>query len=266
MAQYLRSQSLEDRVAELERQVEALARTNSISGTTLTNGNLVLRQGSSILVMSVQDPNRVVCRIGDLHNPDINGVPQMGMQLYRDTPANELTMALWQPNPSTGAGFAGQFWAVYDASGSYVFTTDAISRKGVAMPFRAVGFSPTSYLCAPYSQDTVWTEVSSAYVPRDAPKLRLEASFVGDQVAGVNTGGAYRIMINGTQAAAGTVPPTFTWVNVSTDIDMTPYYAPGDAVQVSVQVQRTSGATTGGRNGGAGSIVGSVSGSYQRGS
>ncbi|GAA2112399.1 hypothetical protein GCM10009759_55090 [Kitasatospora saccharophila] len=266
MAQYLRTQSLEARVAELERQLEVLARTNTIGSTTLTNGNLVLRQGGSILVMSVQDPNRVVCRIGDLHNPDINGVPQMGMQLFRDTPANELTMALWQPDAYTGSGFPTQFWAVYDGSGRYVFTTDAISKKGVAMPWRPVAFNATAFASAPYAQDTGWTEISSTYVPLDAPKLYLNMAFVGDQIGGVNTGGNYRVLVSGTQVTAGTVPATFNWVNASLDVDMTPYYAPGTAAQVSIQVQRTSGATTGGRGGGAGAIIGSVSGSFQRGS
>lgn len=265
MPQYLRTQSLEERVAELERQLAALSRTNQIGSTTLTNGNLVLRQGGSILVMSAQDPNRVVARIGDLGVPDANGVPQMGMQLRRDTPANELTMALWQPNAAVGSGFPGQFWAVYDASGNYVFTTDATSRKGVAMPWRPVGFGPTSFISAPYSQGTGWAETASAWVPCDGPKLHLDLSFLGDQIGGVNTGGAYRILVAGGQVASGSVPATFSWVGVSLDIDMTPYYGPGSAVYVSIQVQQTSGASSGGRNGGAGSVISAVNGAYQRG-
>jgi hypothetical protein len=264
MPQYLRQQSLEERVAELERQIETLSRTNQIGSTTLTNGNLILRQGGSILVMSAQDPNRVVARIGDIHVPDINGVPQMGMQLFRDTPANELAMALWQPNAGVGSGFPQQFWGVYDGSGNYVMTTDAVSKKGVAMPYRAVGFSGSNFQSAPYAQGPTWTETASAAVPRDAPKLHLDLAFTGDQIGGVNTGGNYRVLVNGTQVATGAVPATFSWVTVSYDIDMTPYYAPGSAVTVIIQVQQTSGASTGGRGGGAGSIISAIQGAYQR--
>jgi hypothetical protein len=270
MPQYLRQQSLEERVAELERQIATLSRTNTIGSTTLTNGNLILRQGGSILVMSAQDPTRVVCRIGDLHTPDANGVPQMGMQLHRDTPANELVMALWQPDAGSGTGFPTQFWAVYDGSGNYVMTTDALSRKGVALPWRPVGFGATGFFSAPYAQGGTWTEILSAGVPCDAPKLHLDLQFVGDQVTSggvtTNTGGAWRVMVNGAQVATGSVPATFSYVSPSVDVDMTPYYAPGNSAQVSVQVQQTSGASTGGRNGGAGSIIGDVRGSYLRGS
>ncbi|KJK55650.1 hypothetical protein [Saccharothrix sp. ST-888] len=266
MPQYLRQQSLEERVAELERQLATLSRTNTIGSTTLTNGNLILRQGGSIVVMSAQDPSRVVCRIGDLGTPDANGVPQMGMQLRRDTPANELTMALWQPDAASGSGFPRQFWGVYDASGNYVMTTDAVSRKGVALPWRAVGFGGTSFGSAPYAQGAAWTETTSAWVPCDAPKLHLDLSFCGDQIAGSSTGGNYRILVGGNTAATGAVPATFSWVSSSRDIDMTPYYAPGNAVYVSIQVQQTSGATTGGRGGGAGSIITAVNGAYLRGS
>jgi hypothetical protein len=264
MPQYLREQSLEDRVAALETLVATLQRTNAIGNTTLSNGQLVIRQGGRIVVMSAQDPTRVVARIGDVATPDANGTPQMGIQIYRDTPSNELAAASVDRTPGGGTGFPSQTFAIYDQAGSPVLATDRASGRGVASPWRPVAFSTVSYWSAPYSSLTTMAEVAGADVPTDGPRLDLGLAFIGDQVAAVNTGGSYQVLVGATVVASGTIPATFSYAYATLAINMVPYYAPGGFVRVSVQVQRTSGATTGGRDGAGGVVIAMVLGSNLR--
>lgn len=264
MPQYLRQQSLEDRVAELEQRLELLSRTNQIGSTTLTNGQLVIRRGGAIVVMSAEDPNREVARIGDIGLPDVNGTPQMGIRLRRDTPGNELLFAQ-QMNPVPGAGFPTQGLAMYDRQGNVIISADTVSGKGVSFPWRPLAFATTGFWAAPRTSATSWQEITGTQAPTDTPRASVNIAFVGDQVAGVNTGGDYRILVAGTTVASGSIPPTNAYVYVATTIDMTPWYAPGTWVRISVQVQRTSGATTGGADGLGGTIRAEVAGAYLQG-
>ncbi len=265
MPQYLREQSLEDRVAALETLVGTLQRTNAIGNTTLSNGQLIIRQGGRIVVMSAQDPTRVVARIGDVGTPDANGTPQMGIQIYRDTPSNELSAASIDRTPYAGTGFPGQQFAIYDQAGNPVIATDRATGKGTASPWRPVAVNSLGFFGSAYTHNTTWTELLTSPVPTDGPRFDLDLGFVGDQVGGTtNTGGDYRVLIGGTQVAAGTIPATYMYVYASLQVDMTPWYLPGSWTRLSVQVQRTSGATTGGRDNAGGAIVAEVYGANLR--
>jgi hypothetical protein len=267
MPEYLRQQSLEDRVAELERRLAELTRTNQVGSTTLTNGTLRIRQGGAIIVMSAQDPTREVIRLGDIGMPDANGTPQMGIQMRRDTPANEMLFAQQDGNAWSTTGFGTQGLAMYDRAGHVIISADTISGKGVSFPWRPVGFGGSGFFASPRTPNTTWQELLVAQVPCDSPRLNLTVGLVGDQVGGINTGGDYRVVVAATTTvASGQVPATFNWTFPTVGIDMTPWYAPGNWVRVAVQVQRTSGATTGGTDNNGGSIRAEMIGAYLAGS
>ncbi|MFD7410160.1 hypothetical protein [Kitasatospora purpeofusca] len=263
MPEYLRQRSLEDRVAELENRLAELTRTNQIGNTTLTNGKLIIRRGGRIEVRSAQDPERVVAVLGDIGLPDANGTPQMGIQLRRDTPANELLFAQQMGGAGSGVGFPTQGLAMYDRAGNVIISADTISGKGVSYPARPVGFTTGGFWAEPRTYATTWTELSVAQVPCDSPRMALTVGFVGDQVGGVYTGGDYRVVMgNNTTVASGTIPANFTYVYATPVIDLTSFYAPGSWVRASIQVQRTSGATTGGLDGNGGALRAEVIGAY----
>ncbi|ABD94214.1 unknown [Streptomyces phage mu1/6] len=263
MPEYLRQQTLEDRVAELERRIAELTRTNQIGTTTLTNGTLVIRQGGRIRVMSAQDPTRTVAVLGDIGMPDSNGTPQMGMQLRRDTPGNELMFAQQDATAWSHPGFGSQGLAIYDRAGNFVISADTNSGKGVSYPWRPVGFGANGFFAAPRTSSTTWQDLLVAQVPCDSPRLNMTVGLVGDQVGGVNTGGDYRIYVSqSTTVASGQIPPTLTYIYPQVTIDLTPWYTPGNWVRVAVQVQRTSGATTGGADGNGGTLRAELQGAY----
>lgn len=112
---------------------------------------------------------------------------------------------------------------------------------------------PTAYTALAFSDatafNTLWEGVLS---PRTA-SLSLGLTLVGDQVAGVNTGGSWQVLFNGLVVWSGTCLPTFTVQYASTVLDLVPYRADSQ-LRVEIQTRRTSGATTGGRNGNGGSI------------
>ncbi|MEU3700994.1 hypothetical protein AB0E82_02075 [Streptomyces anulatus] len=112
---------------------------------------------------------------------------------------------------------------------------------------------PTAYTALAFSDatafDTLWEGVLS---PRTA-SLSLGLTLVGDQVAGVNTGGAWQVLFNGAVVWSGTALPSFTVQYASTVLDLLPYRGQSQLL-VEIQTRRTSGATTGGRNGNGGSI------------
>lgn len=119
-------------------------------------------------------------------------------------------------------------------------------------------FYPTSYHGLVYedatSMSTYWETVLS---PRTGT-LALGLVFMGDQVTGVNTGGAWQVVLAGsTVVASGTVPATFSYTFPTVSIDLTPYRT-ATQLKVQIQAQRTSGATAGGRYGSGGSIGGSL--------
>ncbi|WP_369183336.1 hypothetical protein [Streptomyces sp. Y1] len=267
MPQYLRQQSLEDRVAELERRLAELTRTNQVGSTTLTNGTLLIRQGGRIQVMSAEDPTRTVAIIGDIGMPDANGTPQMGLQLRRDTPSNELLFAQQMAGAWAGTGFPTQGLAMYDRAGNVIISADTTSGKGASFPQRLVPFAGAGFFASPRTSATTWQDLLVASIPGDTPRLSLVVGLLGDQIGGVNTGGNYRILVNSTTVvASGTIPANFTWMYPSALVDMTPWYGPGTSVRVAIQVQRTSGATTGGTDGNGGSIRAEMQGALLIGS
>ncbi|NEB83978.1 hypothetical protein G3I43_07270 [Streptomyces anulatus] len=112
---------------------------------------------------------------------------------------------------------------------------------------------PTAYSALAFSDAAVFTTLwETTFAPRTAG-LALGLTAVGDQVAGVNTGGAWQVLLAGAVAWSGSVPPSFTVQYASTTLDLLPYRGVSE-VLLQVQVRRTSGATTGGRTGGGGSI------------
>lgn len=104
------------------------------------------------------------------------------------------------------------------------------------------------------------TQFENTFSPRGAV-LTLGLSFFGDQVGTapvVNTGGTWDVLLNSVASgASGTVPATYTQIDVTAALDLTPYLGTRD-LHVEVRTRRTSGATTGGRYGGGGCIASAV--------
>lgn len=90
---------------------------------------------------------------------------------------------------------------------------------------------------------------------RPARQLDIGLVFLGDQVSGTNTGGAWQIKVAGTviSSATGTVTANFSYQFASALIDLTSYPS-NQPVLIEVQGQRTSGATTGGKYGTGGTL------------
>lgn len=107
--------------------------------------------------------------------------------------------------------------------------------------------------------DSLSTVFETTFTPRGGV-LTLGMAFFGDQVGTapvVNTGGSWDVLLNGVEAASGTVPATFTVVGASPALDLSPYLGMRD-LHVEVRTSRTSGATTGGRYGGGGCIASAI--------
>lgn len=112
---------------------------------------------------------------------------------------------------------------------------------------------PTAFTALAFSDATAFTTLwETTFAPRTA-SLSLGLTAVGDQVAGVNTGGSWQVLLAGAVVWSGSVPPSFTVQYASTTLDLLPYRGVAE-VLLQVQTRRTSGATTGGRFGGGGSI------------
>ncbi|ONI48621.1 MULTISPECIES: hypothetical protein [unclassified Streptomyces] len=112
---------------------------------------------------------------------------------------------------------------------------------------------PTGYTGMAFNDGTVFsTQWESVMSPRTA-SLSLGLTFVGDQVTGTNTGGAWQVLLGGAVVWSGTVLPNFTVQYANTVLDLLPYRGQSELL-VEIQTRRTSGATTGGRNGNGGSI------------
>lgn len=100
------------------------------------------------------------------------------------------------------------------------------------------------------------TVFENTFSPRGAT-LVIGLSIFGDQVGAVNTGGTWDVLVNGSAAASGTVPATFTIVDTDVAIDLSPYLGTS-SVHVEVRTRRTAGATTGGKYGGGGCIASTI--------
>jgi hypothetical protein len=114
-------------------------------------------------------------------------------------------------------------------------------------------FYPTGFFALGYDDGTTFSTLwETAMAPRTA-SLNLGLVVVGDQVGGVNTGGAWQVLLNGSVVWSGTVPATYTLQFPVTTLSLAAYRGTAQ-VQVEIQVRRTSGASTGGRTGNGGSI------------
>ncbi|MDV9194308.1 hypothetical protein [Streptomyces sp. Wh19] len=115
-------------------------------------------------------------------------------------------------------------------------------------------FYPTSMRAMPYDDATAFTSVwESVLAPRTA-SLSLGLVFIGDQVSGTNTGGAWQVVLNEADTVmSGSIAATFSYQFAAQVIDLTPYRTRTE-LKVQIQVRRTSGATTGGKFGGGGAI------------
>ncbi|MFC9752976.1 hypothetical protein [Streptomyces sp. NPDC056921] len=115
-------------------------------------------------------------------------------------------------------------------------------------------FYPTSMRAMPYDDAGAFTSVwESVLTPRTA-SLSLGLVFIGDQVSGTNTGGAWQVVLaESTTVMSGSVAATFSYQFAAQVIDLTPYRALTE-LKIQIQVRRTSGATTGGKFGGGGAI------------
>ncbi|MEV6081103.1 hypothetical protein AB0L80_39335 [Streptomyces sp. NPDC052069] len=112
---------------------------------------------------------------------------------------------------------------------------------------------PTNFTAMAFSDATAFSTLWEGVMSPRTATLSLGLTLVGDQVAGVNTGGAWQVLLAGTVVWSGTVLPTYTIAYVSTGLDLLPYRGAAGLL-VEIQTRRTSGATTGGRNGNGGSI------------
>lgn len=115
-------------------------------------------------------------------------------------------------------------------------------------------FYPTSMRAMPYDDATAFTSVwESVLTPRTA-QLSLGLVFIGDQISGTNTGGAWQVVLaESNTVMSGSVAATFSYQFAAQAIDLTPYRALTE-LKIQIQVRRTSGATTGGKFGGGGAI------------
>jgi hypothetical protein len=100
---------------------------------------------------------------------------------------------------------------------------------------------------------TLSTVMETTFTPRGG-LLTLGLSFFGDLVGTTNTGGSWDCLLNGVTAASGTVPATYTIIDLQPVLDLSPYLGTAD-LHVEVRTRRTSGATTGGRYGAGGCIA-----------
>ncbi|WP_098892277.1 hypothetical protein [Streptomyces sp. or3] len=111
----------------------------------------------------------------------------------------------------------------------------------------------TGYSAMPFSDATTFsTLLENTFAPRTA-SLALGLTAVGDQVAGVNTGGEWQVLLAGAVVWSGTVPANFTVQYPVATLDLLPYRGATELL-IQIQTRRTAGANTGGRNGNGGSI------------
>ncbi|KRV48776.1 hypothetical protein AQ490_23175 [Wenjunlia vitaminophila] len=104
------------------------------------------------------------------------------------------------------------------------------------------------------ADETVFATQWEGMVQPRTRTLSIGLLLLGDQVAGVNTGGEWRLRVAEVVAATGVIVANFTWSLQGADLDLTPYMTTAN-VKIEFQTRRTSGATTGGKYGTGGCIA-----------
>lgn len=117
-----------------------------------------------------------------------------------------------------------------------------------------VPFYPTSMRGMPYEDATFFTTVVETIITPRTAVLSLGVVAIGDVVGTTNTGGAWQVVLNGSDVVmSGNVPATFSYQFGAAELDLSPYRTQ-TSLKVEIQTRRTSGATTGGKFGGGGAI------------
>jgi hypothetical protein len=129
---------------------------------------------------------------------------------------------------------------------------EQLQRRSPALDMRdELAVFPTALYAMPMMDETSFITVwETLFAPRTG-SLDLGLVFIGDQVSGVNTGGQWRVLLDGAVVMSGTVAATFSYQFAA---QVLPLDVNNPDVKLEIQSRRTSGATTGGRNGGGGTI------------
>lgn len=113
---------------------------------------------------------------------------------------------------------------------------------------------PVYFLAMAFNDSTALTATwQNIFTPRSST-LTLGMQFFGDLVGTTNTSGSWDVRLNGTTVSTGSVPATFTIVQPTVTLDLSPYLGAKDLL-VELRTRRTSGATTGGKYGTGGCIA-----------
>jgi hypothetical protein len=112
---------------------------------------------------------------------------------------------------------------------------------------------PTALYAMPMMDYTTFTTVWETVITPRTGSLSLGLVFIGDQVSGTNTGGAWQVLLAGSVVMSGTVAATFSYQFASQVLSLAAYQGAAD-LKLEIQCRRTSGATTGGKHGAGGTI------------
>ena len=116
-------------------------------------------------------------------------------------------------------------------------------------------FYPTSLHSMPYEDSTTFEIVWETILTPRSASLQLGLVTIGDQVAAVNTGGEWQVVLNDvTVALSGTIAATFSYQLPTGVISLAPYQG-ASQLKVQIKARRTSGATTGGKFGAGGAVA-----------
>lgn len=117
-----------------------------------------------------------------------------------------------------------------------------------------VPFYPATFDTMLFTDATDWAAMWETTITPRGASLVMQLITIGDQVSGTNTGGEWRVQLNGvTTVASGLIAATFTYDRPSVTIDLAPYRGQS-SLTIGIHGRRTSGATTGGRFGFGGSV------------
>lgn len=236
------------RIDQLEREIRELRASRRLESASIGGGGLRVKDGGSVTV----DGGSVEISAGSMEISggrltvyDVDGMPLARLgdlgSGFRGTwlgrAGGEIAMAVYGTGPGRDAGFVG----LYDRSGNYIVTDDAMSRRGLARPYLHMMVGEITPPTATTTSES-FVDLAAGYTSVHHPVMHAYLLVRADDST---TAGEARLALNGEG-----IGPTLTIRAGSYAFEhIGPFKVPdpGDYAslkRLSVQARRTTGTGT----------------------
>lgn len=218
-----------DLIKGLADRVDKLERLTRSPSTSIDNGALVIKKGSSLIAVLGD-----VSRGGytNLKKPD--GTPQMGTILLRE--GGNPAFAVWDDDPLNG-GYK-QWWALTDNLGRIIMSEDVLAGWGLATPWFPSGHWTNNDITQwPAQTLATFTQAWDTSLNVTHNRLWVDFLMYVDTVGAV---GEARLLINGTQYGP-TVSTTGAGYGTYSQVLSLPQSMHQTVVSITIEQRRVSG-------------------------